>query len=141
MIVVGIDPDSDNHGVAIYSNGTLERLESWDLMTIHSNLESLTGALFSIEDVCANNFVYTRNQKSTKQLMAKMGLSIGRCQQAQIELMRMLDYCGFKVKLHKPQRGNWSTDKDMFERITGWKGRSNNDTRSAAFFGFLEVRK
>jgi hypothetical protein len=29
--------------------------------------------------------------------------------------------------------------KKEFERVTGWKGRSNEDTRSAAYFGYLGV--
>ena len=31
--------------------------------------------------------------------------------------------------------------KSKFEKITGWTGRSNEDTRSAAFFGFLAASK
>ena len=55
--------------------------------------------------------------------------------------MQWLDSLGVPYKLHKPQKGNWAKDKARFEKVTGWKGRSNEDTRSAAYFGFLEINK
>lgn len=89
----------------------------------------------------ANQFVYSRNQKASKAAQSKVAMHIGRCQQVQIEIMQWLDALGVPYKLHKPQKGNWAKDKAMFERVTGWKGRSNEDTRSAAYFGFLEANK
>jgi hypothetical protein len=68
-------------------------------------------------------------------------MSIGRCQQAQLELMRWLDHHRLPYVLHKPQAGNWSDKKALFEKITGWTGRSNEDSRAAAFFGYLEVTR
>lgn len=87
----------------------------------------------------ANQFVYTRNEKASKAAQSKVAMHIGRCQQVQVELMRWLDHMGIAYRLHKPQRGNWSKDKTTFERVTGWSGKSNEDTRSAAYFGFLEA--
>lgn len=141
MYIIGIDPDSDKHGVAIYKDGKLIDLCLLDLMGIHEIVfnDRYPGVIFSIEDVCANNFVYARNQKSTKALMAKMGLSIGRCQQSQKELMRMLDSFRIQYQLHPPQKGNWAKNKDQFQKITGWISQSNADTRSAAFFGYLAL--
>ena len=96
--------------------------------------------LFSIEDVCANNFIYTRNQQQNKALAAKVGMSVGRCQQSQKELMRLLDHYEIPYKLHKPQRGNFAKDKQKFQTLTGWTERSNEDQRSAAYFGLLEAK-
>ena len=139
MIVVGIDPDSDKHGVAVYDDA---KLVSLSLRSSIEIVESWAGtdAKFSIEDVMANQFVYTRNQKGSKSAQSKVAMHIGRVQQAQVELMRLLDRYGMPYELHKPQRGNWAKDKAMFERVTGWTERSNEDTRSAAFFGFLALK-
>lgn len=142
MIVVGIDPDAKASGVAVFYNGELLKLKSCTTVEIVNELKNkASDVLVSIEDVMANQFVYSRNQKASKAAQSKVAMHIGRCQQVQVEIMQWLDAMGVPYKLHKPQRGNWAKDKSRFEKITGWKGRSNEDTRSAAYFGFLEVNK
>lgn len=144
-MIVGIDPDSEAHGVAIYHDGALEELHELalpNLVTLLKNYHGLYGIqLVSIENVLANNFIYAANNKTNKALQAKVGLSVGRCQQSQQELMRWLDHIQLRYILHKPQKGNWAENKKQFERVTGWKKRSNKDTRSAAFFGYLALSK
>lgn len=142
-VVIGVDPDSTAHGVAIYRTGSLEELKTLDLMGIWSliSMEAYGGTLplFSIENVMANQFVYARNQHWNKAAQSKIAMHIGRCQQAQVELMRMLDHLAIPYVLHKPVNGNWAKNKAQFERATGWSGRSNEDTRSAAYFGHLAL--
>lgn len=141
MRIIGIDPDSDKHGVAIYNDGTLIDIYNLDLMSIKTEIiDKFDHIHFSIEDVCANNFVYSRNKKGSGAIMAKIGLSIGRCQQSQTELMRMLDHYSISYELHPPQKGNWAKNKGQFQSITGWEKQSNDDTRSAAFFGYLALK-
>ncbi len=139
-IVIGIDPDAEKFGLAGYQDGVLVRLEEMQLpqlMALIRETIPLDDVLVSIEDVMINTFVYARNQKQSKRVQSKVGISIGRCQQSQVELMRMLDYYGIPYVLHKPQAGNWADRRDLFERITGWKKQSNADTRAAAYFGYL----
>lgn len=95
---------------------------------------------FSIENVAANQFVYSRNDKGSRANVSKIAMAIGRCQQAQIELCRQLDRLGIKHELHKPQRGNWADNPGLFKKVTGWIGRSNPDTRAAAYFGWLATK-
>jgi hypothetical protein len=145
MIVIGIDPDSAKHGVAIYQDGSLIDLELMQLVEVLSLIDFHTGEigidkiLVSIEDVCANTFIYTRNKSSNPRIMAKIGLAIGKCQQSQTELVRFLDAIKVKYQLHKPQKGNWAKNKKQFEKVTGWTQRSNEDTRAAAYFGYLAL--
>jgi hypothetical protein len=144
MIVIGVDPDSKKHGIAIYKDGLLSELDEWsitDLMEyLLSGLCAYSDILFSIEDVASQSFVYARNVNS-KAVQSNIAMKVGRCQQAQIEFQRMLDHLGFKYVLHKPQKGNWAKKKAIFESTTGWTKRSNEDTRSAAYFGFIEAIK
>lgn len=138
-MIVGVDPDSELHGVAVYENGKLidlKMMETYDLATYIRDV----GGVASIENVMANQFVYRRNQKSSRAMQDKIALHIGRCQQAQLELVRLLIKFDCPHVLYKPMRGNWSKNKAQFEKATGWTGRSNADTRSAAFFGFLALR-
>ncbi len=141
-ICVGVDPDSEAHGIAIYKDGELIALHEWSAVAIVKYLEEIHGSceiLFSIENVLANNFVYARNTKATKSAEVKVGLCIGRCQQAQTELMRWLDEWKVAYVLHKPQKGNWSDNRAQFEKVTGWTKQSNADTRAAAYFGYLAL--
>jgi len=144
-VVVGIDPDSEKHGVAVYSNGVIHGLYSLclpELMVMLKNgIVCGDEVSLSIENVMANQFVYARNQHSNKAAQSKIAMRIGRCQQAQVELMRWLDNYGIPYVLHKPQKGNWADKRELFERITGWNKQSNEDTRAAAYFGYLEASK
>ena len=144
-IIIGVDPDSKAHGVAVYKNGHLTDLscstlcQIIDFIVTTKELKTIT-IEFHIEDVCANNFVYARNNHGNKSVTSKIAMAIGRCQQSQTELMRALDEYNVKYVLHKPQKGNWAKDKATFENTTGWTDRSNEDTRSAAYFGWLGCR-
>jgi hypothetical protein len=143
--VIGIDPDAEKHGVAVYENGKLIDLcmmTTVEIIMRFAPLDPMRVAdiKFSIENVMANQFVYSRNVKASKSAQSKVAMHIGRCQQAQVELMRWLDHYEFKYALHKPQKGNWSDKRMIFENATGWTKQSNADTRSAAYFGFLELK-
>jgi len=65
-IVVGIDPDADKHGVAVYIDGTLTELTMLYGMDIAKKFDRVNpmgsaDIVFHIEDVMANQFVYARN--------------------------------------------------------------------------------
>ena len=137
--IVGIDPDADKHGVALYSNGELSDLKQLQLQDLVNYLWQIAD-LVSIEDVMANQFVYARNRSGSTANQSKIAMHIGRCQQAQVELMRMLDSRKIPYVLHKPQKGNWADNRELFEKITGWDKQSNADTRSAAYFGYLALQ-
>lgn len=143
-IIYGVDCDSEKHGIAIFHDGRLEHLTSLNLPIfidlLVSNAKGGIEILVSIEDVMANKFIYTRNNHANPAVLANIAMKVGRNQQAQVELMRMLDHHGIKHVLHKPQSGNWADNKKLFEMATGWKGNSNSDTRSAAYFGMLEIQ-
>lgn len=139
--VFGIDPDAGRHGLAYFRDGELIDLKMCQSLDVVEHVTKPDDCIVSIENVMANQFVYGRNQKSSKALQSKIAMSVGRVQQAQVELMRMLDYHGIAYVLHKPQAGNWAKNKALFERVTGWKKNSNEDTRAAAYFGWLALTK
>jgi hypothetical protein len=149
-IIVGIDPDSDKSGCASFVDGKLVALDMFNTIEIIENFVKPVfvqgDVLFSIEDVCANNYLYEMkldpklSAQSKDKIKQNRMLKVGRCQQAQIELMRWLDHYKRPYVLHPPQKGNWADNKKIFEMATGWKGKSNADTRSAAFMGMLEIQ-
>jgi len=154
-IVCGCDPDSKAHGIAIFKDGVLDQLDQLPLMDIIAFIEEMRRnphieLLFSIENVMANQFIYSSRMARAEnsgdaaaRIAGKMGMGVGRCQQAFVELERVLIHYGVKYVTYKPDKSNWAKakDKPTFERLTGWKGRSNEETRSASFFGYLALDK
>lgn len=137
--VIGVDPDADRHGLSVFERGELKSLTTGRLSDV-LELARAVPCLLSIEEVTANTFVYKRNDKGSRANVSKIAMAVGRCQQAQVELCRMLDQNQIPYVLHKPQSGNWAKNKALFEKVTGWTSRSNEDTRSAAYFGWLVAR-
>ena len=123
--VIGIDPDAEAHGVAIYKNRKLIDLNQWNLPEIITFLmqSHIKGnCFFSIEDAKAKKCVYRQHSSSKARAQGEIGRRLGMCQQAQIELERVLKSFGVPMALHKPQAGNWADTKlkGQFEKVTGW---------------------
>lgn len=147
--IIGIDPDSDKHGVAVYQDGELIRLTSMQLLGVKKFIDSLAkmnkidSLEVHIEDVCANNAAFKKRGIKNPKAGTAVNRGVGKCQQSQIELERLFTYYDITVIKHKISK-KWKDaehGKEVFEKVTGWKGRSNEDTRSAAYFGYLGVAK
>lgn len=143
MIVIGIDPDSKAHGVAFYYDGELvniDRLKRRELIIEVEEWLSVDYTVLSIENVLANSSTWRAKAGEKAAVSAKKGMAIGKLHQATQELIDDLDGLHIPYKLHKVS-SKWKDQqgKKEFERITGWNKRSNEDTRSAAYFGFLEA--
>ena len=149
MIIIGIDPDSDKHGVAVYENGKLTNIYCMSTIELYRHIIGLSHWLTNpetievhIEDVCGNrcsSFSWRKND--SVRVKAKKSESVGRCKQAQIEVERVCEYLGVPVVKHKVS-SMWKdagAGKKQFEMVTGWDGRSNPDSRSGAYFGWLGV--
>lgn len=148
-IVIGIDPDSKKHGVAIYRNGELEDLLMNDLMNLMDTITSTqlrecesTSIVVHMENVCGvSNSGFHHKRTDSVAVRSKKSENVGQCKQAQIEVERLCEYLSIKVVKHKISKQWKSQDgKKVFERLTGWTGRSNEDSRSAAYFGYLGVK-
>ena len=154
---IGIDPDSGKHGVALYENETLVSLNSFTLLQLRDFLLAFFGDDFSslqihIEDNASINAAYTAEKaklsptlNAKKQLKArlKMAKEIGMCIQSQTELERMFEELKIDV-VKRQQSKRWKStgiETEQFKRATGWTKRSNEDTRSAAWFGFTGARE
>ena len=143
--IIGIDPDSSKHGVAVYFHGELVRLESMSLMTLLDYIKETSDLIaphtfeVHIEDVCAKKAVW----HAKKEILAVKLMSaqrVGMCKQAQREVEFMAEYLGVKVVKH-PISSTWKSQagKKQFQAVTGWPKSGNEDTRSAAYFGWLGV--
>lgn len=147
-IIFGVDPDSKAHGVAIYDGGELVALECMTLVGVLKLFETgfvskaeLSNVEVHIENVCGNNAAFAKRGVKNAMAGTAINRSVGKCQQAQIELERLFKHLGVKVVRH-PISKRWKSQREKvhFEKLTGWKGRSNEDTRSAAYFGFMGLK-
>lgn len=142
-IVIGVDPDSEAHGVAIYREKELIDLSCMPLMEfmgqikLHKNLGDNIKVI--IENVKANKGTFAKSFVKNAAASKGVAQGVGMCKQSQSELERMLDHLGIEYKL-MPISKAWKKDKKQFELVTGWTGRSNEDTRSAAYFGWLGLK-
>lgn len=141
---IGIDPDSQAHGVAFYRDDKLVALHCLPLMALLEMVLALKEEghklKFHVEDV-AHNRAYWHNRTANKNSFGKAASDMGLCRQAQIELVRALDYYQFDYHLHRISK-MWKDQKGkkQFERATGWTKASNEDKRSAAYFGYIGLR-
>ena len=144
MIVIGIDPDADKYGYATYVDGVLLRLDRLSVVElaydIATHRESDSAAVFVIEDVVANRFMYSRRGIKNAAVATKIAQNVGQCKHAQIVAEQFVAHYGFPIIRQPPVSGNWAKNKTQFERVTAWSGRSNEDTRSAAFLAFLNLK-
>lgn len=141
-IVIGADPDSKKHGIAIYQDGKLINLLNVNTLElldyIQNELAHFSDITAHVENVKGNNAVFMPPSRNSQKKIAEAkarGRTLGMCQQSQTELERLFEYLNIKVFLH-PISKRWKKDKAEFEKSTGWTARSNEDTRSASWFGY-----
>lgn len=146
-LVIGCDPDSAGFPIAIYRDGKLEALQVLttvqfcEMFREHERRPDL----LVIEDVMSQTFRYSRTDgrfkgKSMQEAVAisfRMGQGLGKCMHGQQIAMGIAAHYGVPVIAVRPTKNNWADNKPLFEKITGWKGRSNRDTRSSSYFAFL----
>lgn len=145
-IIIGCDPDSSKSGIALYQDGKLVDLSCLDLGCIYRNFENISDskieAELHIENVCGTSAAFTAKQAKSQAAKLKIAQNIGQVKQAQIEIERIAEHFGIKVVRH-PISSKWKkgASKKEFDRLTGWTGKSNEDSRSAAYFGYIGVLK
>lgn len=138
-LVMGCDPDSAGFPVARFVGGklqTLEVLSAAQFCEIFREAHSRPD-LFVIEDVQANKGIYARNDVGGRKVAQQIAQRVGMCKQMQTVAIGIAEHYGVPVIAVRPTAANWADDKARFEAATGWTGRSNKDTRSAAYFAWL----
>ncbi|ADM26664.1 conserved hypothetical protein [Pseudoalteromonas phage H105/1] len=148
-IIIGCDPDSHKSGMSFYIGGKLLRLECMTLVSIFFEFESISkqwaddGAELHIENVNGiSSNAFSVNKKDSLSVKLKKAEHVGKCKQTQIEIERISEYFGIKVIHHKVSK-SWkdsATGKAILADL-GWHGQSNEDSRSAAYFGYLGVKQ
>lgn len=147
-IVIGIDPDADKNGVAIFIDGHLSELKSLATLQIYYMLMQLnhdkkvSSLLVAIEDVKSRGATFSReDRKGGHKVMNKIAQNVGQCKHAQTEVERCCEMLEVEIKHFAPSKAfKEGSQIDLFKQMTKYKGKSNADQRSAAYFGLLGLR-
>lgn len=151
---VGIDPDSVAHGAAIAIDRKLTQLKCMTLYEIFMFVSSLppeADIRFHIEDTDKLKAVFSDKRANLRKTSGNMekktgevGRKIGLVQQSQKELIKFLESIPRPIKIRLyPVSSAWKAPKAgaiYMQRVWGYTGRSNEDTRSAAYFLSLGCR-
>lgn len=137
MLIVGIDPDTKKHGVAVVKDGIIQQLHTLanrSLIELLTDLARQHQLRIKLEDINAFKPVIHRPGQSRNQMM-KIAQNIGAVKYAAELLVHELAASGFYVEMVLPLQGARSGKRynaDAFNRLTGWNGKSNADNRDAA---------
>ena len=152
MKIIGIDPDCVKSGLAVYEDGKLTGLLNFTLSEYIEMLPLLAqeDAIIAIEDANLIGGMYRHNPRDSRALAAKKAQHVGAIKRQCSVMIELAEAYGVEVKAYKPRKGNWAgvtktvNNKQgvaLLKKHTGWEGRSNNETRSAAFFGWIHLNK
>lgn len=141
--IIGIDPDLKKSGAARVCDGILTELESipfFDLLRVIDR-EHAAGAHFVLENVEVHRPTFSRGVSQAS--MRKIAQNVGQVKAVARLLREYLDRIGASYTMLDPLRGvakSAKKDARIFNRITGWTARSNEDTRDAAMLALHVVR-
>lgn len=144
-MIIGIDPDLEKSGVAVVANGRIESLHKLELDDLCEFVaERYTdGVLVVLEDVEINKPVFNRGNQ-VRRVREKIAQNVGNVKATARHIDRMLTKRGVKIIKVAPLKGavkrQAKKNSAYFNKLTGWTGRSNEDTRDAALLALFGIR-
>ena len=150
MIHIGIDPDMRKPGVAIIQNGVYTSIQSMTNVELFALIEKhrgLASVMWHVEDVNAVSATYFRPRHgavSKQAVQDNISQKVGMVKALGTVIIDVLDYYACNYELVKPLRGPLKKAKheaELFKQLTGWEGRTNQDSRDAAMLIFRFMGK
>lgn len=150
MIHIGIDPDIEKPGVAIIKDGQYTAVSSLtmpDLFDLIAECKGESCVTFYVEDVNTDSATYYRHRPSAvskQSVQNKISQHVGMCMGAAKTICHVIEHYGCNLVMVKPKARAHKTAKheaDYFQRITGWQGRTNQDSRDAAMLIFQFMKQ
>ena len=153
MTIIGIDPDVGKSGVAVLRDGVLTELYSFtlgEMLEYFSNLVSVDEDAVAVVEAGWVNAAASWHVvgRDGARVAAKKGHGVGRNHQRGMDIVECLRWLTVRVVELPPlrKRGHGAdrkVDAADFERLTGWRKRTNQEERDAALLAlkFAELRK
>lgn len=149
-LIIGIDPDSHKLGVAKCRSGALCELLNMNVIELYIHLTTFEKEALSAGEVAihmenpkgSSSSAFNHKKGLTQAAKFKISEKVGMVKQAQSSVEQMAEILNIPV-VHHRNSSAWKkgAQADLFKRITGWVGRSNEETRSAAYFAWLGCKK
>jgi hypothetical protein len=133
--LIGIDPDVSKSGVCLYNsktNFTLLKLSYFELFDLLKNTKGNTKVY--IEAGWLNKSNWHKVSSGSSAINANIGLRTGANHEAGRKIVEMCEYLKLEYLLIKPTRSK--INSDTFNKITGFKKRTNQEVRDAAMLVF-----
>ena len=133
--LIGIDPDVDKSGFATWDGKQLLSVSAMSLAEILTELTTEKENIIAVhvEAGWLNKSNWHLHGAMTKQKAAQIGNSAGRNHQRGIDIVEICEWLGIPCRLIQPTTKNsWKNNADLFKKMTGWKGRTNPESRDAA---------
>lgn len=136
-IWIGIDPDTDKNGVAIWYKDSkelvLKNLRFFELFSLLSELKTA----FDIQVVVDAGWLNKSNFHAVfgnKNINAKIGERVGANHEVGKKIVEMCEFLNLPASLNKPTKTK--SNAERFKAITGYVGRTNQETRDAGLLVF-----
>lgn len=146
MMIIGIDPDLEASGVAIVEDRLLVEMFTVTFMGLHKYVSELSKSdldvVFVVEDVEKNRALYAKHTGQTALVRERIAQNVGQVKAVCRLIQQLLDSFKMSYKMASPIRGHLKkakTDREYFNKITGWTGSSNADKRDAALIALYGV--
>jgi len=137
--VIGIDPDAKKSGVAyIDKDGEIIDMESLGIADIVAMTRAFGGrVVFAIEDVNKHGTIYKHNRKGSQGVQARIAQNVGMVKAAGSMIAELIEDATGRPPIMAPLGIGKQVKRSakLFNELTGWQGKSNEDTRDAACIG------
>jgi hypothetical protein len=136
-LYIGIDPDVDKSGFAVW-NKPAQKFESIEALGLAEIMSFFQVMKISIEIVVIEAGYMNKGNRHTFKgqtvaAAAKTGENVGRNHQRGMDIVEILEWMKIPYRLQKPITPNkWKDDAAYFKTITGWHGKTNPEKRDAA---------
>ena len=126
MRIIGIDPGAAT-GFALVENRKIMQLQTLSFWEVIDRINIYENVAYAIE-LPKTRHVWHREANS-KSALLKTGMNVGSCIREAELIIEYFKRNGKEYKVVIPQG---KLKADQFERVTGWKGKSNQHVRDAA---------
>lgn len=135
---IGIDPDVDKSGVAVWNGKQITSLSTMEFFDVISMLQSQrmhtevtdNRCIIYIEGGWLNQPSNFHSKETGSRRREKIAKNVGANHQIGKLFVEYCKRIGLDYVVLRPEQRKW--DCETFKKITGWEGRTNSETRDAA---------
>ena len=128
-LILGIDPGA-NTGIALYSGGKLQCLNTIEPVELADRIELIKPDRVVFEDSRLESFTWTTVK--SRAIALKMARNVGEVDAWCKLIVAICAKFGIPAHGISPTRKGAKLDAQRFAALTGWEGPSNEHTRDAA---------